>query len=313
LDIRPVIGFKSSGVNSSSLHSNLIGLSADDHTQYLLVSGSRAMQGNLIMASNSITGVLQVNGVDIESHASRHLPNSGADALATGVPEPIGTTNQEGIQNAFARQDHIHAHGNQLGGTLHATASTSTAGFMSATDKTNLDTINSNYYPNTGGTITGSVSITGNLSINGRLIDSNGSAGTLGSILESTGTGSQWVQNTASFGVNIDGGGAVISTGIVADVIIPYDMVITSWTIIADQVGSIVIDIWKDTYANYPGVVGDSITGSAKPTITAAIKNQSSTLTGWTTTVSAGDIARFNVDSVSIITRINLLVQGYKI
>jgi hypothetical protein len=193
-----------------------------------------------------------------------------------------------------------------LGGTLHATASTSTAGFMSASDKTNLDTINTNYYPNTGGTITGSVSVTGNLVLNGELIDSNGFSGVLGNILESTGTGSQWVQNPASFGVNIDGGGAVITTGIVADVIIPYDMVITSWTMIADQVGSIVIDIWKDTYDNYPSVVGDSITGST-------IKNQSSTLTGWTTTVSAGDIARFNVDSVSTVTRINLLIQGYKI
>jgi hypothetical protein len=107
LDIRPVIGFKSTGVNSSSLHSNLVGLSADDHTQYLLVSGSRAMQGDLIMASNSITGVLDVNGVNIESHASRHLPN-GSDPLATGVPSPIGVTNSAGIQNAFARQDHIH-------------------------------------------------------------------------------------------------------------------------------------------------------------------------------------------------------------
>jgi hypothetical protein len=56
-----------------------------------------------------------------------------------GIPETIGTTNSEGIQNAFARQDHIHAHGNQLGGNLHATASTSTAGFMSATDKVILD------------------------------------------------------------------------------------------------------------------------------------------------------------------------------
>ena len=108
IDIRPVIGFKSSGINSSALHSNLIGLSADDHTQYLLVSGSRGMQGNLIMASNSITGVNKVNGVTIENHASRHLPN-GVDPLTTGVPSAIGTTNQEGIQNAFARQDHIHA------------------------------------------------------------------------------------------------------------------------------------------------------------------------------------------------------------
>ena len=512
IDIRPVIGFKSSGVNSSSLHSNLVGLSADDHTQYLLVSGTRAMQGNLIMASNSIVEVGQVNGVTIESHASRHLPN-GADSLTTGVPSPIGVTNSAGILNAFARQDHIHAgqsfqqvtdigatttntitaasyyypggsifpygsstiYVNSTSGQTHyfgggpgnavnnlsvplgnisagttltvgdpylvgATAnwgllptatiakfngsvldirninsnvlpgdmtgaiqftvtddtsntisngyvnamikvvSVGTPGSGSAGDADIIFSINPGYsmseqmrltssgllltnetantlvyfdtdkklrslgtasypslteisyvkdvtssiqtqlntfYPKTGGVITGSVSITGNLSINGRLIDSNGSAGALGNILESTGTGSQWVQNTAngqaSFGVNIDGGGSVISTGIVADVIIPYDMVITSWTMVADQVGSIVIDIWKDTYDNYPSVVGDSITGSAKPTITSAIKGQTSSLTGWTTTVSAGDIARFNVDSVSTITRINLLVQGYKI
>ena len=143
IDVRPVIGFKSTGINSSSLHSNLVGLSADDHTQYLLVSGSRAMQGNLIMASNSIIGVGQINGVTIESHSSRHLPN-GSDPLTTGVPSTIGTTNQEGIQNAFARQDHIHAHGNQIGDGLHATASSSSAGFMSATDKVLLDAI-SNY------------------------------------------------------------------------------------------------------------------------------------------------------------------------
>lgn len=112
-DIRPVIGFKSSGVNASADHGNLLGLSDDDHPQYLLVGGSRSMVGNLQMGSNSITGVLQVNGVTVETHASRHLPN-GSDALATGVPSNVGTSNQEGIQNAFARQDHIHALGTDV-------------------------------------------------------------------------------------------------------------------------------------------------------------------------------------------------------
>jgi hypothetical protein len=108
LDIRPVIGFKSAGINASSTHANLQGLLADDHKQYLLVNGIRPMQNDLIMASNSIVGVGQINNVTIETHASRHLPN-GLDALATGVPEPIGTTNTEGIKNAFARQDHTHS------------------------------------------------------------------------------------------------------------------------------------------------------------------------------------------------------------
>ena len=112
-DIRPVLGFKSSGVNATSDHGNLLGLSDDDHTQYLLVDGARSMTGNLLMGSNSISGVLQVNGVTVESHSSRHLPN-GADPLATGIPSSVGTSNIEGTANAFARQDHIHTLGSNV-------------------------------------------------------------------------------------------------------------------------------------------------------------------------------------------------------
>ena len=150
LDIRPVIGFKSTGVNASSTHGNLQGLSADDHKQYLLVNGIRPMANDLIMGSNSIVEVVQINGVTIEAHVARHLPNSGADALATGVPFTIGTDNQEGSLNAFARQDHIHSHGDQLGGTLHATVSNVSAGFMSAEDKVTFDNISSSYISKVG-------------------------------------------------------------------------------------------------------------------------------------------------------------------
>lgn len=51
------------------------------------------------------------------------------------------STNSEGSATSLARSDHGHAHGNRSGGTLHATASSSTAGFMSATDKANLDEV----------------------------------------------------------------------------------------------------------------------------------------------------------------------------
>jgi hypothetical protein len=118
------------------------------------------------------------------------------------------------------------------------------------------------------------------------------------------------IPKNRSFGVVFDGGGAVLTTGLQADVIIPYTMTITSWTMIADVSGSIVIDIWKDSYANYPATQSGSITGSAKPTLSSVIKNQSSTLTGWTTTVNSGDIIRFNVDSVSTITKATLVIQG---
>lgn len=102
----------------------------------------------------------------------------------------------------------------------------------------------------------------------------------------------------------IDGGGSVITTGVKGDLEIPFACTINKATLLADQSGSIVVDIWKDTYANYPPTVADTITASAKPTISSATKSQDSTLTGWTTSVSAGDTLRFNVDSITTCTRV---------
>jgi hypothetical protein len=69
------------------------------------------------------------------------------------------------------------------------------------------------------------------------------------------------------------------------------------------------VDIWKDTYANYPPTSADSITGSAAVSITDNVKNQSSTLTGWTTAITADDILRFNVSSVATITRFTITLD----
>jgi hypothetical protein len=103
----------------------------------------------------------------------------------------------------------------------------------------------------------------------------------------------------------IDGSGAVITTGVKGFLQIPFGCTITAWTILSSDPaatsGSIVIDIWKDTLANYPPTVADTITASAKPTVTTATNATSSTLTGWTTTITAGDVLGFKVDSVTSI------------
>ena len=112
-----------------------------------------------------------------------------------------------------------------------------------------------------------------------------------------------------SFGLTIDGGGSAITTGIKGYVEIPYSGTITGWTILADQTGSCVIDVWKDTYANYPPTLADTIAGTEKPTLSSANKNQDNTLTTWTTSVTAGDIIAFNVDSASTVTRVHLYID----
>lgn len=110
----------------------------------------------------------------------------------------------------------------------------------------------------------------------------------------------------------IDGGGATITTGNKYGIYIPFSCTITGWNIGLDQSGSIVIDIWKDTQANYPPTVADTITASAKPTVTTATNASSTTLTGWTTNVAAGNWLFFNVDSVTSATWCNITLTVTK-
>ncbi len=128
-------------------------------------------------------------------------------------------------------------------------------------------------------------------------------------VLSATGSGS----STAAVGYTINGGGSVITTGVAGNgVYIPFACTITSVTMQANTTGSIVIDIWKDNYASFPPTVADSICASAKPTITSSNKSQDTTLTGWTTSVSAGDVLYFNVDSVSSISNVVLTLTVTK-
>jgi hypothetical protein len=145
------------------------------------------------------------------------------------------------------------------------------------------------------------ITSTGALAINGST-----SYGTAGQALISAGnTAPVWTDQFLSITYIFSG----IAANDQGDLTIPFACTITEWTLLADASGSAVIDIWKDTYANYPPTVADTITGSAKPTISAATKGQSSTLTGWTTTISAGDTLRFNVDSASGVSRVTLSLK----
>jgi hypothetical protein len=148
-------------------------------------------------------------------------------------------------------------------------------------------------------TVSGGVGVTGNLYANSAY--SNNYFMQSGSNL-----------GTASITFIIDGGGSAITTGAKGDLTIPFNCTINNWTLLADQSGSIVIDIWKTTYANAPPVVANTITGTALPTLSTASKNTSSVLTGWTTTITAGDVLRYNVNSISTVTRTTLSLQVTK-
>jgi len=115
-----------------------------------------------------------------------------------------------------------------------------------------------------------------------------------------------------TLGLTVDGGGIELTTGYKGFIRVPYACTITKVTLLADQSGSIVIDVWKDTYANYPPTDADSITSTTPPTITTATKSEDSTLTDWTTSVTAGDIIAFNIDSITDITKVTLILEVTK-
>lgn len=64
---------------SETDHGTLTGLGDDDHTQYLLVAGTRAMTGNLDMGTFAITNVGNVDGVDVSTLNSNYT-NHAADS-----------------------------------------------------------------------------------------------------------------------------------------------------------------------------------------------------------------------------------------
>ena len=107
----------------------------------------------------------------------------------------------------------------------------------------------------------------------------------------------------------IDGGGSVLTTGVKGFIPVDFACTIVQAELLADQTGSVVVNVWKVAYASFPPTVSNKITASAPPTITTAQKAQDATLTGWTTSIAAGDVIAFNVDSVTTIQRVTIALK----
>lgn len=108
-----------------------------DHTHSVLTAAANALAIGAAAAEGSSASLARSD----HTHA---FP-------APAAPVSVGTANDAGVATTAARADHVHAHGDLPGGTLHAVATPSVAGFMSAADKAKLDGI-----PSGGGSVFGS-------------------------------------------------------------------------------------------------------------------------------------------------------------
>jgi len=104
---------------------------------------------------------------------------------------------------------------------------------------------------------------------------------------------------------------ASITDPVVCTSRIPNNKKITAWYFDCDKSGSIVLDVWKNTWNDTPLVNGDSIAGTEKPTLSADVSASDTSLTSMTTDWDAGDQVCIEIESSATVTKCTLSFYGY--
>lgn len=97
----------------------------------------------------------------------------------------------------------------------------------------------------------------------------------------------------------IDGGSQPVEPGQKGYLIIPEWVWINDWVLMAERSCSAVMDLWRVPQANFPPTVANTITGSAKPTLSNQQYARSTVLTGWDRNIDQGDVLAFIIDSAN--------------
>jgi hypothetical protein len=106
---------------------------------------------------------------------------------------------------------------------------------------------------------------------------------------------------TSGISVTIGYEGTDIIGGTLVYMPIPFGCTVTGFTLVADESGDVEVDILKTTYANFPASFA-SITSASPPALSSSQKDTDSTLTGWTTSITAGDVLQFYVEASPVPT-----------
>lgn len=198
------------------------------------------------------------------------------DSAAELSYDPTGNTVLTGddIQEALDQADTSLAGKQASDATLTALAAYNTNGLLA---QTAADTF-------AGRTLTGGVGTT--------VTNGNGVAGNPTVVLSAN-------AQIKTFTVCFRGGD--LAVGGKLRFMVPFAHTITEWTIFSDASCSVVMDVWRDSYANYPPTVADTIITSEKPTLSTASKNQDTSLSStWSVTGAAGSFYIVNIDSLTL-------------
>lgn len=116
-------------------------------------------------------------------------------------------------------------------------------------------------------------------------------------------------QQVSSLVLLVDGNGFPIDIGSKFPINCYFNCTIVEATLLAREFGDISIELWKDTYGNYPPTASDKITGSSPLTLSSSNHTTDTALTGWTTSIIAGDVIIPNIVSNDAITQFTLSLK----
>lgn len=119
----------------------------------------------------------------------------------------------------------------------------------------------------------------------------------------SGGSGPTTNQNIRDIKMTFDGGGIPISGSATRCQEVSFGGTINGAFIEADVSGSITIDVQTVAHSSYTGPGSAStITASATPALSSAVKYSDTTLTGWTTSLTAGTAVCFAMSAPATVT-----------
>lgn len=279
---------------------------ADINYNFALTSGSSSgFSGGTISGTTNFLGQILSGGTDLYSIFSttgditRIQPGANISTGGTIDFPIINLSDSPSVNN-------LYFSGTANGGNLIATALSGTNIFSGST---NLNDLFSTLLQFT--ILENQISTKANLSgatFTGGVVATSISANTI-SATTYYGGAENLTGISGSFGITIDGHGAVLTPGIKGYAIIPYNATILGWDIISSSSGSCSIDVLKST--SIP-TTGDTISGTQLPSLSNQQKNSDNNLISWNTSLFISDVVAFNVVSASTLTWVNLVIKVIK-
>ena len=263
------------------------GSAADTDNVFVIQNGSASNVTTIDGTGKTTTNTLTISAISLTSSLTKYIvvDNSGNtyyQILNQGATGPQGIVGFQGVQGYQGYQG--------LTGPQGFTGLQGTQGIQGLTGPQ-------------GPIGTGTQGVQGFQGLTGpQGLQGTGPQGLIGPVGATVGT----------IGITLNGNGANITTGSRGYINVPYSCTVVGWTLLSSTVSSILIDVKKSDYNTFPNTT--SIVGSATPSLVSVQKNTaiSTGLTGWSTTITTGDVLEYVVISNTNTIYCNLNLTIYK-